>query len=120
MKIEEVKLLYSSSVHFAAAKKYPDGLFKELQKPSLESFEAVIWAFSECAKAAELWSRYLGNDPQPIRTEDEWKLMITPKQLHIATEMVYVAIMAGMNSDGADEAVDMTLLEFKKKLVQKE
>ena len=57
----------------------------------------------------------MGNDPKPIRTEDEWKLILTPKQLRTAAEMVYAAIMTGMNSDGADEAVDVTLMEFKKK-----
>ena len=69
MKIESIKLLYNAAAHFAACEKYPDGLIKELQKPGVESFDAMFWALTETAKQAELYRRFLGEKPRKVLSE---------------------------------------------------
>lgn len=116
MKIDSVKLLYNADAHFAAAEKYPDGLFKELKKPGVESYDAAFWAFAECAKQAELWRRFMGEKPKKILTEQEWRMIIKPAQITTVTQKTIEAIMEGLAEDkDEDEEVDEVLLELEKK-----
>ena len=112
MKIDKVELLYNMAAHFAAAEKYPDGLVKELQKPSIESYNALMWAFAECAKQAELWRRFMGEMPRKILTEEQWRLILKPPQLKEATAMVMKAIIDGLGEHDEEQEVDEVLQEL--------
>lgn len=116
MKIESIKLLYNAAAHFAACEKYPDGLIKELQKPGVESFDAMFWALTETAKQAELYRRFLGEKPRKVLSEAEWRTILKPGQMAKATEAIFQAVIAGLG-DGADddEEIDEVLLELEKK-----
>ena len=116
MKIESVKLLYNAAAHFAAAEKYPGGLPTKLREPGVESYDAAFWAFAECAKQAELWRRFMGENPKKILTEAEWRLAIRPAQIQTVVAKVLEAIMAGLAEEKDDEQeIDEVLLELEKK-----
>ena len=116
MKIESVKLLYNAAAHFAACEKYPDGLIAEMGKPGVASFDAMFWAFTEAAKQAELYRRFMGETPKRIITEAEWRMIIKPGQMSKATGMLMDAITAGLSSgDDEDQEIDEVLMELEKK-----
>ena len=116
MKIESVKLLYNMAAHLAASEKYPNGLMNELKIPGAASFDAMFWAFAECAKQAELYRRFLGEKPRRILTEQEWRLIVKPGQNAKMAEMLLKAITEGLG-DGADDdqEIDEVLAELEKK-----
>ena len=117
MKIDSVPLLYNAAAHFAACEKYPDGLVTELKKENAESFEAMLWAFTEMAKQAELYRRFMGETPRRILTEDEWKSIMRPNQLGRATVRVFEALTKGLSTaaDDEDQEIDEVLIELEKK-----
>lgn len=118
MKLGSVKLLYNASAHFAACEKYPDGgLVEAIRKPDASSFDAVLWAWTEAAKQAELYRRFLGEDPKRILTESEWRMLIKPGQMAQVTNRVMEAIIDGMSSGDGDEdkEIDEVLMELEKK-----
>ncbi len=115
IKLESVELLYNAEAHFAAAEKYPDGLIQELQKKGVESYEAMIWAFVETAKQAELYRRFMGEKPRHVITEKEARMLLTAGQLRIATKMVMDAIIDGLGEGDGDEEIDEVLMELEKK-----
>ena len=115
IKLESVELLYNAEAHFAAAEKYPDGLINELQKRGVESYEAMIWAFTETARQAELYRRFMGETPRRIITEREARMLLTAGQLRIATKMVMDAIIDGLGEGDGDEEIDEVLMELEKK-----
>lgn len=116
MKIESVKLLYNAAAHFAACEKYPDGLINEMKKQGTASFDAMFWAFTEAAKQAELYRRFMGETPRRILTEADWRTIIKPGQMSKAAGMVMDAIATGLSSgDDEDQEIDEVLLELEKK-----
>lgn len=117
MKIDSVPLLYTAAAHFAASEKYPDGLVKEMQKESAEAFDAVFWAFAEMAKQAELYRRFMGEEPRRILTEEEWRLTLRPAQIKRATARVLEALTKGLvdKEDDEEQEIDEVLLELEKK-----
>lgn len=117
MKLGSVKLLYNAAAHFAACEKYPEGLIKEMSKQGVESFDAMLWGFTEAAKQAELYRRFLGETPRKILSEAEWRLIIKPGQMSQATNMLMDAIIAGLATDNNDEdqEIDEVLAELEKK-----
>lgn len=116
MKIDSVTLLYNAAAHFAAAEKYPEGLFKELHKPNVESYDAAFWTFAECAKQAELWRRFMGERPKKILTEAEWRMAIKPAQIGKMVAKVLTAMSEGLAEDkDEDEEIDEVLMELEKK-----
>lgn len=115
IKIESVDLLYNAEAHFAAAEKYPDGLINELQKRGVESYDAMIWAWTEMAKQAELYKRFMGESPKKIMTEKDARTLLTAGQLRIASTMVMNAIIDGLGEGDGDEEIDEVLVELEKK-----
>lgn len=116
MKLSSVKLLYNAEAHFAAFEKYPEGLMKQLQIKGPESYEAMLWAFAEAAKQAELYRRFMGEKPKRILTVEEWRMIIKPGQLSQAGEMVMQAIIEGLGpGPEEDEEIDEVLQELEKK-----
>lgn len=117
MKISSVKLLYNAAAHFAACEKYPDGgLVEAIRKPDASSFDAVLWAWAESAKQAELYRRFMGEDPRRILTEEEWRMLIKPGQMAAVTNRVMEAIIEGMGAESdKDQEIDEVLLELEKK-----
>lgn len=116
MKIESVKLLYNMAAHLAAVDKYPEGLMDELRKSGKASFDAMYWAFAECAKQAELYRRFLGESPRRILTEADWRLLVKPGQSGKMTEMLLTAIAKGLgDSSDDDQEIDEVLAELEKK-----
>lgn len=115
IKLESIKLLYNAEAHFAAAEKYPDGLMNELQKRGVESYNAMLWAFTEMAKQAELYRRYMGESPRRILTEKDLRTLMNAGQIRIASKMVLDAIIDGLGEGDGDEEIDEVLLELEKK-----
>lgn len=117
MKISSVKLLYNAAAHFAACEKYPDGgLVEAIRKPDASSFDAVLWAWTESAKQAELYRRFMGEDPKRILTEEEWRMLIKPGQMAQLTNRVMEAIIDGMGAESdKEQEIDEVLMELEKK-----
>lgn len=117
IKIESVGLLYNAAAHFAANERYPEGLVAEMNKKGIESYEAVLWAFTEMAKQYELRRRFMGEKPKKILTEADWKNLLGVQQLRTATARVMDALIAGLGEEEHDEEreIDEVLAELEKK-----
>lgn len=114
MKLKDVRLLYNAAAHFSAADRYPEGLINELRKPGSLSFDALCWAMGEMAKQAELMRRHMGETPQAVPTETDFRMNLRPTQLPKATEMVFEALASGMGARDDEEEIDMVLCEIQK------
>lgn len=116
MKLKKIRFLYNAAAHFAAEEKYPEGLINELRKNGAEAFEALCWVLGETAKQAELMRRYMGETPEEVPTEAEFRLKLRPGQIHEASEIALNAIVKGLRGDDdEEEEVDEILLEMQKK-----
>lgn len=115
MKLKDLKLVYNAAAHFNAAEKYPDGLVKELQKPSTESFDALFWTLAEMVKQGELVRRYMGETPRKTPTAEEFKTILRPNQINKVTQMVFEELARGLGETKDDEEIDLVLMEYQKK-----
>lgn len=117
MKLKNIRFLYNAAAHFAAEEKYPEGVINELRKKGAESFNALCWVLGETAKQAELMRRYMGETPEEVPTEEEFRLKLRPSQIHEASEIVLNTIVKGLRGDEEDEEeeIDEVLLEMQKK-----
>jgi len=113
MNLNSYYFVYNAAAHFAAAKKYPDGLMQEMVKP--DGFDAICWALEELSTQGELIRRDMGHDRQsPLRAETAKRLLM-PYQIIEAKNIIFSAIAAGLNPPGENEEVDEVLVENQKK-----
>lgn len=110
----EYRLLYNAAAHFAAGERYPDGLLKEIYKPSSAGLEALCWALGELGRQAELYRRAMGYDPGEMPAETGILAQLMPRDILAARQAVLDAIARGLG-DPQEGEVDEVLLELQKK-----
>ena len=120
MDIKKIPLLYNAQAHFAGAARFPDGgLMHALSDGGMAGFEALCWAFAECATQAELVRRRAGHDKGTVWTAEDVALEMLPIQIADARGSLMDAISKGLTVPDHGEEVDEVLQALQKKTKRK-
>jgi len=115
MNFSKYHFVYNASAYFAAAEKYPDGIMQALTLPGKQGFEALCWALEELSTQGELVRRHMGEDrAAPIKAEIAAR-MLMPHEIADAKNIVFRAIIRGVQGPTDDEVDEVIAENLKKK-----
>ena len=115
MNLKNYKFVYNAAAYFAAAEKYPDGIMQALTLPGKQGFEALCWALEELSTQGELVRRHMGEDrASPIKAETAAR-MLMPHEIADAKNIVFAAIVKGVQGPTDDEVDEVLAENLKKK-----
>ncbi len=115
MNLKNYKFVYNAAAYFAAAEKYPDGIMQALTLPGKQGFEALCWALEELSTQGELVRRHMGQDrATPIKAEVAAR-MLMPHEIADAKNVVFAAIIKGVQGPSEDEVDEVIAENLKKK-----
>lgn len=115
MNLKNYRFVYNAAAYFAAAEKYPDGIMQALTLPGKQGFEALCWALEELSTQGELVRRHMGQDrATPIKAEVAAR-MLMPHEIADAKNVVFAAIIKGVQGPSEDEVDEVIAENLKKK-----
>ena len=115
MNLKNYSFVYNAAAYFAAAEKYPDGIMQALTLPGKQGFEALCWALEELSTQGELVRRHMGQDrATPIKAEVAAR-MLMPHEIADAKNIVFEAIIRGVQGPTDDEVDEVIAENLKKK-----
>ena len=97
------------------------GAFENIDGSDKATFDAACWYFAKFAEQGELSRRWEGHEAQPIITEDEVRVLMTPGDLPVVKTALVRTMQRGFACEVEDdEPIDVGLLELQKKTAKAE
>lgn len=109
--------LYDIYEHFGRDK----GVFDNIAGADKKAFDAICWYFAKLSEQGEMTRRWEGHDPQPVLTEEDVRVMMTPADMAAVKLAVLRALQQGFAREVEDdEPIDIGILELQKKTAKAE